>query len=174
LPTSTRNLSEREAPKKTGLVLACYVAATLAGPATAQDATLYLDNRSTAEAVVESFYNAINRGEYARAYSYFEDGEGVEDYDSFVSGYADTEHVELTTGTLASEGAAGSIYYSLPVALDAIDTDNRHTAFAGCYTLRLVNPQLQEPPFRPLHIVKGEIHKIRSGAAVRPPRTCAP
>jgi hypothetical protein len=144
-------------------------------PAAAQDQTDYIDDRSSAEAVVESYYNAINRGEYARAYSYFEEGEGIGDYDSFVEGYADTVHVELTTGTAASEGAAGSIYYSLPVALDAVDRDNRHTRFAGCYTLRLVNPQLQEqPPFRPLHIVKGELHKVRGAGDARPPEACEP
>ena len=32
----------------------------------------YLDDRSTAEAVIGSYYDAINRKEYARAYSYRE------------------------------------------------------------------------------------------------------
>jgi hypothetical protein len=156
------------------LIVAGAIAA-LAGTSLAQDEPDYIDDRSTAEAVIESYYNAINRHEYARAYSYFEDGEGIGDFDTFVEGYADTVHVELTTGTPASEGAAGSIFYTLPVALDAVDSDNRHTGFAGCYTLRLVNPELQEdPPFHPLHIVKGELHKVRRAADATPPQTCEP
>ncbi|MGH6859926.1 MAG: hypothetical protein ACRECY_06700, partial [Phyllobacterium sp.] len=31
----------------------------------------YLDDRSTPETVIKSYYNAINRQEYARAYSYY-------------------------------------------------------------------------------------------------------
>ena len=47
----------------------------------------YLDDRSTPEAVISSFYNAIDRQEYARAWSYYEDGQGVPAFDV----YYDTE-----------------------------------------------------------------------------------
>ncbi|HVY51583.1 MAG TPA: hypothetical protein VHA07_08475, partial [Devosia sp.] len=58
------------------LVALLPVAALAVSPALAAPPA-YLDDRSTPEAVIASFYNAINRQEYARAWSYYEDGEGV-------------------------------------------------------------------------------------------------
>jgi hypothetical protein len=125
------------------------------------DATIaadYVDDRSDATAVIISFYNAINRQEYARAYSYYGDPAEAGDFNDFAKGYADTRHVELLAGAPVAEGAAGSIYYSLPVAIDAEASDGSHRQYAGCYLLRLANPAIQaEPPFKPMHIEKGEL-----------------
>src|SRR3569832_598374 len=93
----------------------------LASPATAAPPQ-YLDDRSTPEAVISSFYNAIGRQEYARAWSYYEDGQGVPAVDAFVKGYSATASVKVSFGQSAQEGAAGSTYWTLPVSLDAIDT----------------------------------------------------
>jgi hypothetical protein len=151
------------------LAQACLLAAALPSlPALAQDAP-YLDDRSTPEALVESFYNAVDRGEYARAWSYYE---GLGDFDTLAAGYAETAHVTVTVGEVTQEGAAGSTYYSIPVALDAEDRAGRHTYFAGCYTARLANPALQaRPPFQPMHILSGSLRRADDGAA--PPATCA-
>jgi hypothetical protein len=43
----------------------------LVSPALAQDEPEYLDDRTTPETVISSYYNAISRREYARAHSYF-------------------------------------------------------------------------------------------------------
>jgi hypothetical protein len=48
--------------------------ALLATPGQAQESSGYLDDRSNPEAVVSSYYNAIDRREYARASSYFGKG----------------------------------------------------------------------------------------------------
>jgi hypothetical protein len=70
------------------------IALLLASPALAQDEPAYLDDRSTPEAVISSYYNAINRAEYARAYSYF-GADFAPGYDSWEFGYSDTSHVEV-------------------------------------------------------------------------------
>jgi hypothetical protein len=128
----------------------------------------YLDDRSTPQAVISSFYNAISRQEYARAWSYYEDGEGVPKFDAFVKGYAKTASATVSFGQAAQEGAAGSTYWTLPVSLDAVDTAGKHSYFTGCYTLRLANPGIQaEPPFRPLHIVEGHL-KTSAGKGFAP------
>jgi hypothetical protein len=135
-------------------LVVCLAAST----ALAQDEPPYLDDRSTPEAVVSSYYNAINRTEYARAYSYF----GADDapkYDAWESGYSNTAHVDVSFGQSAQEGAAGSTYWSLPVKLDVTSTGGRHSYFSGCYTLRLAQPAIQAPPFQPLHIVEGKLKK---------------
>jgi hypothetical protein len=146
----------------------------LAAPALADDPA-YVDDRSTPEAVISSFYNAISRHEYARAWSYYEDGQGVPKFDAFVTGYQDTASVNVTFGQSAEEGAAGSTYWTLPVSLDATDTKGKHSYFAGCYTLRLANPAIQaEPPFRPLHIVEGHLKTAKGAGKGFAPANCGP
>lgn len=66
-------------------VLIALAFAAVAAPALAASPG-YLDDRSTPEAVVASFYNAIGRQEYTRAWSYYEDGQGVPAFKAFVSG----------------------------------------------------------------------------------------
>lgn len=118
----------------------------------------YLDDRSNPEMLVRSLYNAINRKEYARAYAYFEEPPAptLEDY---AAGYADTEHVEVVTGTATSEGAAGSIFYSLPVAIEARGADGEYRMYSGCYTFRFLQPSAQTTPYRPLSIIGGEMQE---------------
>lgn len=118
----------------------------------------YRDDRSTPEAVVSSLYNAIDRKEYLRAWSYFREGPDRPDYQTFVDGYRNTENVRLREGKSTSDGAAGSIFYLLPVAIEAEASDGGRAVFEGCYELRLVQPSIQAtPPFEPMGIVKGKL-----------------
>lgn len=116
----------------------------------------YIDDRSEAAALVRSLYNAINRKEYARAWSYFGESKPASTYEDFAEGYARTEAVEVVIGPVTTEGAAGSIYSRIPVAILATAGDGGRL-FAGCYTTRLANPRLQAPPFQPLHIESGAL-----------------
>src|SRR5687768_13074326 len=126
-------------------ILPAVMALLLAAPAPAQDAPDYLDDRSTPETVISSYYNAINRAEYARAYSYFGEDDAP-NYEQWETGYSETSHVEVSFGQSAQEGAAGSTYWTLPVKLDVTTTNGQHSNFAGCYTLRLAQPAIQAPP----------------------------
>jgi hypothetical protein len=149
------------------------VGVLLAGPALASEPQ-YVDDRSTAVAVIQSFYNAIDRKEYTRAWSYYEDGQGVAKFGAFQKGYADTDTVSIAFGPVAQEGAAGSTYYTVPVSLDAVSSSGKHSYFAGCYTLRLANPAIQaEPPFRPLHIVEGHLKSAKGLGQKYVPKDCA-
>jgi len=151
---------------------AALFALALATPALAADPA-YVDDRSTAVSVIQSFYNAVTRKEYARAYSYYEDGQGVDPFDKFQAGYANTASVSVAYGQVGSEGAAGSTYYTVPVSLDAVSTSGKHSYFAGCYTLRLANPQIQAaPPFRPLHIVSGHLTSAKGFGQKYVPKSC--
>ncbi|RIY02869.1 hypothetical protein D3218_05580 [Aureimonas flava] len=133
-----------------------------AAPAAAQEAPAYRDDRSTPEAVVESLYNAVERREWARAYSYFRD-EADRPFAEFAAGYADTRHVRLKLGTATSEGAAGSLYFRLPAVVEA-ETAAGTRVFAGCYTLRLAQPAAQiEPPFRPMGIAAATLRQVPDG-----------
>lgn len=132
----------------------------------------YVDDRSDAASVIRSLYSAINRHEYARAWDYYGEAKPAKDFDAFVKGYEDTEKVEVETGRASEEGAAGSVYFSLPVAIRATARDGSAKVFAGCYTLRQVNAQVQEPPFNPIHIEKGELKPSSADLADAPPESC--
>jgi hypothetical protein len=75
-------------------------------------------NRDTPIDLLASFYNAINRQEYERAYGYWENP--PDSYADFVRGYQDTVSVQLIVQPPAwLEGAAGSSYANVPTALVA-------------------------------------------------------
>jgi len=144
------------------LAAAAFLSLAISGQASlaADDApeAPYVDDRSSAEAVIRSLYSAINRHEFARAWGYYGDAKPAKDFDSFVKGYDGTDKVEVTTGAISDDGAAGSIFYNVPVAIRATDKSGGEKVFAGCYTLRQVNAQIQAaPPFDPIHIEKGAL-----------------
>lgn len=134
--------------------------------------TGFIDDRSSPDAVIRSLYNAIDRAEFARAYSYFANppADSVEDY---AAGFADTQATELLLGAAAEEGAAGSVYYRQPLALRSVATDGTETVYAGCYTLQAPNPANFADGYAPMAIEDGALQV--SDAAFGPealPRTC--
>ena len=139
---------------------ACIAGSALISPALADDA--YLDNRSSAESLVRSYYNAVNSHDYARAYTYFSNPP-VKDFDTFQKGFADTGHVDVLTGDVSGEGAAGHTFYSVPTAIRAKGTDGKLKYFAGCYTVSAVNGPIQDPPSRPYEIDKASLKPIKEG-----------
>jgi len=123
----------------------------------------YVDNRSGPLELMQSYINAINRHEYARAYGYWDEGSAVGAFEDFEAGFADTQAVTLTTGTIMGEGAAGSLFYVVPVTLHAL-TSGGEQVFAGCYTLHLSQPGVQaEPPFRPMAIRFADVDEVPAG-----------
>ncbi len=114
----------------------------------------YLDDRSDAAAVVKSLYNAINRKEYARAWSYFST-KPADSLEAYADGFSGTESVQLRVGRASEEGAAGSIHFSIPVAIEARGTDGSTSVFAGCYELKMANPEIATDDFTPLQIESG-------------------
>ncbi|WP_246727730.1 DUF1176 domain-containing protein [Chelativorans sp. Marseille-P2723] len=127
-----------------------------AGPQAARAEAAYLDDRSSPEVLVRSLYNAINRKEYARAYAYF-GTPPAQSLDDYKKGYEKTQRVEVTTGAVTADGAAGSIFYGIPVAIRAYGTDGSEQVFKGCYTLRFIQPSVQTTPYQPLQIESGRL-----------------
>jgi hypothetical protein len=130
----------------------------------------YVDDRSTPVAVITSYYNAIGRHEYARAYSYYGKEAAPANYGRWERGYADTVAVDVRFGEVSQEGAAGSVYYRVPVKLDVETTDGQRRYFSGCYVLRLANPATQSVPFVPMHIEAASLR--RSTRRALPPANC--
>lgn len=150
------------------LVLTCGLATACSG-ALADE--VYLDNRSDAAALVKSLYNAVNRKEYARAWSYFSEppASSLEDY---AAGFSDTENVKVRTGRVAEEGAAGSIIYQLPLAIEAQGSGGNVRVFSGCYRLRMANPDIATDAFEPLSITSGRFSASTASLDESVPANC--
>jgi len=119
-------------------------------PANANE-TPFFEDRTTATNALESFYNAINRKEYQRAYSYFDGAPNpppslAPPYDQWVQGYSDTVSTTLAYGKLFEGAAAGSIYASFPAVITAKHTDGSTHVYAGCYTMRRTNDGISPDP----------------------------
>ncbi|MBD0416608.1 DUF1176 domain-containing protein [Oryzicola mucosus] len=156
-------------PRLTAAATALFAFSCFPGLAAEPD---YYDNRSDAASLIKSLYNAIDRKEYARAWDYYGEEKPAKDFQTFQDGYAKTESVDVLTGAVSSEGAAGSIYYNVPVAIRANDSDGSDKVFAGCYVVRQVNGSIQEPPFQPMLIDKGTLKAADGNLADALPAQC--
>jgi len=101
---------------------------------------------STSDAlrVLQAYYQAINDGNYARAYTSWENNgtASQQSYTVFVEGFASTDSVTLTTGQAQTNAAAGSVYTEVPVVVGQ-QRDGSRQSFCGNYRLRRANV----PPF---------------------------
>ncbi len=128
----------------------------------------YLDDRSTAVSVLQSLYNAIDRREYLRAYSYWRNpaqDPNVGTFEHFQQGYQNTSSVDIQTGTVSSDAGAGQFYYTVPVVLVSHSTQGQAQTYSGCYTLHISNPSVQGvPPFQGLQIESATVKAASAGA----------
>lgn len=131
-------------------------------------ANQYLDNRSDPVAVLRSLYNAINRHEYVRAYSYWKStASNLPTLDQFTQGYSATAAVTIAFGTVTPDVGAGQFRYSVPTTLVAQQTDGTRQTFVGCYTLHIANPDIQAvPPFQPLAIESANVKQVANEADI--------
>lgn len=120
----------------------------------------YLDDRSTPQKLLESYYNAINRKEYVRAYSYYAEGQQGDDFEKYAKGYAGTESVSIKLGSSEPDPGAGQIYWSVPIAIESKLAEGKSQVYTGCYTISMSNPAMQAlPPFKPMAIMAGTLSK---------------
>jgi hypothetical protein len=113
---------------------------------------------------VRSYFNAINRHEYARAHSYWEPGAAASQlppFEEFAGGYADTAWVDVILGEVQGDVGTGQLYWSVPVGIVAGAADGTITSFAGCYRAHLGRPQLQAvPPFHPMGFLSATVQEV--------------
>jgi hypothetical protein len=110
------------------------------------------ENLSSPVDMLASYFNAVNRREYERAYGYWATPPGK--LEEFARGYAETASVRLNVEppTLI-DGAAGSLYVEIPTALFARQRGGGEHVFAGCYVARKSN-------LRPPDIPKEDVWRI--------------
>src|SRR5205085_2196506 len=90
-------------------------------------AAYYIDNRSGPLEVLQSMFNALNRQEYTRAYDYWENQAALGSFAAYQQGYAATQSIQWAWGAVQPEGAAGQLYWSVPVTLKVATASGNQT-----------------------------------------------
>lgn len=100
-------------------------------------ATVDPKSSAAAEELVRGFAGLINQGKFNDAYMLL--GPNAPPRADFDSHFADLQRVNTTTGTAGDqEGAAGSIYVSVPITITG-DANGKHVERSGSAVLRRVN-----------------------------------
>ena len=97
---------------------------------------------AAAREVVRRYYAAIERGDFRAAWLAWDRGGGAsgQSLASFTRGFAGTAHSRVVAGIPPNgEGAAGSVFITVPAWVEALLKDGRRQRFAGSYVLRRVN-----------------------------------
>ncbi len=125
-------------------------------------ASRYIDNRTGPIELLQSLFNALNRHEYVRAYSYWQSAApDLPGLDQFTQGYSATQLVTPTFGLVTPDAGAGQIRYMVPTTLKTANSDGSQQTFVGCYFLNIGNPDLQtQPPFQPLAIKSANVKQV--------------
>jgi hypothetical protein len=118
------------------------------------------ESAAAAAVVIREYYEAINRKDYERAYHRWGGGGAAsgKTYETFVRGFSGTESVTVDVGSPSRiEGAAGSRYVTVPVAILATAAGGATQRFAGTYTLRRSVVDGATPEQRAWHIDSAQI-----------------
>lgn len=109
----------------------------------AAPAAAAIDTRPVAaRQAVERYYAAIDRGDFRSAYRLWgaNGGRSGQSYAGFVRGFARTADTRVVTGApYGQEGAAGSVFITVPVDVYARLKTGRRQHFRGTYVMRRVN-----------------------------------
>lgn len=98
--------------------------------------------RGVPASVIRDYYSAIASHDYARAYGLWRNGGRAsgKSLAAFERGFVDTVDTKVDVGEPSRpEGAAGSIYVTVPVIVQATTGDGTEQRFKGRYVLRRAN-----------------------------------
>ena len=144
----------------------------LTGMVHANDWT-FMDDRSSPQKLVESYYFAISNGYYVQAYGYFQKSTAPQDFEAWAGGYADTKTVSVKFGPTEPDPGAGQIYWALPVAIEAVQASGKSKVYTGCYKIHMINPGMQsDPPYQPMGIVSAVLKETKKPYKDAQPGSC--
>ena len=125
-------------------------------------ASAYTDDRSTPGSLIVSLFNAVNRHEYLRAYSYWQTpAESLGTLASFAKGYANTASIDLVFGPVSGSGGAGQMYFTVPAIIKGTATNGAKANYAACYIVHMSQPTFQgAPPYIGMMIIRGKAQPV--------------
>jgi len=128
------------------------------------DATKAPADVTDSPTALQSYYKALNAGQYAKAFTYWsnEGQANGNSFTTFANGYGGTKSIDPHFGTPVLGGAAGSVFATVPAVVVSTMKDGTQQTFCGNYTMRQINVQ----PFQLLgwHIDSASINQL-TGAA---------
>lgn len=141
--------------------------ATLPAPPPPGAAYAIADNEPAAQeaiGVVRDYYAAINARNYAQAFALWSDGGRAtgQSPQQFADGFARTNGVSvevMSPGRI--DGAAGSRYIEVPVALSTTQEDGSQRKFVGSYTLRRAVVDGASTEQRAWRIASADLREVR-------------
>jgi len=114
--------------------------------------------------LLTAYYNAINLRDYTRAYGYWRNPPDDQTLDQFAAGFAGTDRVDVIARLpIMSEGAAGSIFASIPAMLLATTNDNATPpTYVACFVARKSNvPEGNNPEPDPnWHLYSADVYSV--------------
>ncbi len=140
----------------------------LAGSVESQDITpIANQSQSSPEAVLVSYFNAINQQNNELAYSYWDRESGVQKTSSlaqFMHGYADTTSVVEAYFRLRSDisEALGTTWGKVAVILRVLHKDHTRHHCVGCYMTRQNAVHVGEPPVQDWNFCINEGSRIEA------------
>jgi hypothetical protein len=124
------------------------------------------ENLTSPVELLASYFGAIEREDYARAFSYWETPPATTPtLDSFAAGFFATDRVILVLRLdISQEGAAGSSYASIPALVTSTLDDGTIQHFAGCYVTRRSNVPVGSAtePDPNWHLYDSEVEAIQT------------
>lgn len=128
----------------------------------------FFEDRNSPEGTLKSYYNAVNRKEYERAYRYFDTNSQPQPYNQWAQGYADTKVVTLTVGlNFRIDAGAGNLFAGIPTVIQATRTNGSTSTFYGCYIMHRVNSGISPNP-------EDVLWRIRSATLTEAPAGASP
>ncbi|KGQ17725.1 hypothetical protein LF41_1932 [Lysobacter dokdonensis DS-58] len=112
---------------------------------------------------IQRYYDAIRSQDFAGAYALWSDGGRASGQtpEQFAAGFADTADVVVTLDAPARmEGAMGSRYIEVPVAVEATTRDGSVRRFVGAYTLRRSVVDGATPEQRAWRIASADLREL--------------
>ncbi|WP_447760775.1 hypothetical protein [Sphingopyxis panaciterrae] len=111
------------------------------GGASASDCPYERGSGQAAAEVIKRYYSALDARDYDTAWlQWGDDGPPRQTPGQFRAGFAQTQSTHVTIDALGDgDGAAGSVYLTIPVTVDALLDSGKRQRFRGHYILRRVN-----------------------------------
>ncbi|MCC8363927.1 hypothetical protein LK996_12680 [Lysobacter sp. A6] len=128
--------------------------------------TASADNEPTsadAATAIQRYYDAIQSQDFATAYALWSDGGRASGQtpEQFAAGFADTASVLVTVDVPARvEGAVGSRFVEVPVAVESRSRDGRVRRFVGQYTMRRSVVDGATPDQREWRIASADLREL--------------
>ncbi len=114
--------------------------------------------------VIRDYYAAINRGDFARAYTLWVDGGGAsgQSLQQFAAGFAETTGVSVEVMPPGNvDAAAGSRFVEVPVAITATQRDGSQHKYVGAYVLRRADVDGATPEQRAWRIGSADLREVQ-------------